>query len=129
MRRCEPSLKADCTACMMACITYPKAFCGSALTHERVWADVMSTDRGLTAIAAGCRQLQVLRVNSCLHITDASLSLLASSRAAPSHRLQNLIELDLKFAEISDGALKALLHRSADRPLQVPDPTCTAQAW
>jgi hypothetical protein len=41
-------------------------------------------DRGLAALAACCRQLVVLRVNSCAHITDTGIGHLLTTRPPPS---------------------------------------------
>jgi hypothetical protein len=76
-------------------------------------------DGGLSAIAAGCGQLQVLRVNSCARITDTSVCQFARAPSASAAALQSLTELDLKFAEITDSGLWALLHGTTQVPLQV----------
>ena len=83
-------------------------------------------DAGLECIAICCHQLEVLRVNSCAHITDAGCAYFSKLIMRPSQpwaagtrALQHLIELDLKFAEITDAGLVELLHRTCLRPLQV----------
>lgn len=85
-------------------------------------------DGGLSDIAAGCGQLQVLRVNSCARITDTSVCQLVRTPTAATAGLQSLTELDLKFAEITDDGLWSLMHGTAPLQVCISDLTPTPHA-
>ena len=133
--RCPPLSHLRLVNCYVTaggCHRLADAFAGTLLSLDLTGAPV--NDSGLESIARGCSLLEVLRVNSCSHITDRGCQCICGTSTVrgsrgdpprssllqrPSAALPNLIELDLKFSDITDEGLRAIVRRPCHRRLHV----------
>ena len=133
--RCPPLSHLRLVNCYVTaggCHRLADAFAGTLLSLDLTGAPV--NDSGLESIARGCSLLEVLRVNSCSHITDRGCQCICGTSTVrgsrgdpprssllqrPSAALPNLIELDLKFSDITDEGLRAIVRRPCHRRLRV----------